>query len=73
MRAFETPIQSCFSSDCMVGAYYHEYNENNKEPHSVHRYDKNGKVILNSTKNMKDISKENIFYLSDRFGNRINV
>lgn len=51
MRAIETPIQKCFSSNDMEGAYYHEYNESNKHPHTIHRYDKEGKYIVGSTKN----------------------
>ncbi len=71
MRAIQTPIQKCFSSDDMNGAYYHEYNESNKIPHTVHQYDKDGIVILGSTKNIDDISKEDKFYVSDRFGNKL--
>ena len=52
MRAIETPIQKCFSSDGMDGAYYHEYNESNKNPHTVHQYDKDGNYIIGNTKSI---------------------
>lgn len=71
MKAIETPIQKCFSSDNMDGAYYHEYNKDNKSPHTVHRYDINGNYVPNSTQDIDLISKEDIFYVSDRFGKRI--
>lgn len=71
MRAIKTPIQKCFSSDDMEGAYYHEYNESNKYPHTVHRYDKDGNYVVGSTKNIEDISSEDKFYISDRFGNKL--
>lgn len=71
MKAIATPIQECFSSDNMEGAYYHEYNEGNKNPHTVHKYDKDGNYIIGSTKSIDEISKEDIFYVSDRFGNKL--
>lgn len=35
MRAIEIPIKKCFSSDDMLGSYYHEYDESNFIKHTV--------------------------------------
>ena len=40
-------------------------------PHTVHKYDEDGNYILGSTKNMNSLPNERIFYVSDKFGNRI--
>lgn len=71
MMPIETPIQQCFSSDKMKGAYYHEFNADSISPHTVHKYDEDGNYVLGSTQNINYLPKERIFYVSDRFGNRI--
>ncbi len=71
MKAMETPIRKCFSFPGKEGSFYHEFNESNKEPHSVHEYDKYGNYIQNSTKSLSQIEDRTDYYPSDRFGNKL--
>lgn len=71
MQAIETPIRKCFSFPGKEGSFYHEYNESNKEPHSVHEYDKYGIYVQNSTKPLSSIENRNDYFVSDRFGHKL--
>lgn len=73
MRAIATPIGACFSRTDMKGAWYHEYHESNKSPHSFHRYDGDGNCMLNSSTTLDKMPDLHDFYLSDRKGNKIEA
>lgn len=70
MKAIETPVGKCFSKPDMEGSFYHEFNESNEEPHTFHRYDKDGNYVLYSTIGLSKMTPLDEFYLSNKNGER---